>query len=506
MASALVRVTAEGGKSRVLWRGLLGADWVQQVISLEPYAGSVIKLEFSALGEGVVGFASPSLLQPTSPLTAAPAPARSVIVLLIDTLRADHLRAYDKTTPVRTPALDEFAEHATLFEAAQAPENWTKPSVASVLTGLYPLSHGTKTGDARLSERAIVLSEAFKDSGFTTAAFLANGFVSERFGFNQGWDDYINYVHEKRNSKADYVFRDAAKWVELHRAERFFLYIQTADPHVPYDPPSEYISLYDKAPYNGPIKPRFTADQLEKAKVVPPKLVFNDRDRQYLEALYDGEISFHDHYLGLFIDRLKELGVYDEVMFVITADHGEEFYDHGSYGHGHTVYQELLHVPLLARLPGQSKPKRITETVSTIDIAPSVLRGAGLVVPDEMEGIDRMPQLRGAQAPIPAVAFSDFLDDRHAIRAGRWKLILRALTPTLFDLESDPHETRELDPKAHPIAMRYCRTLLGQFLGTRDRGDWLTAAPKGRSVELKGGAADIDETTRAGLRALGYAN
>jgi choline-sulfatase len=505
-ARAQVRVSVDGDKPTLLWKGELGTHWQEQILSLEPWAASVVKLELIALGDGVVGFSSPSILAPGPASAQLATPARSVVLLLIDTLRADHLRAYDKNSRVKTPVLDALAAQGGVFEAAQSPENWTKPSVASVLTGLYPMSHGTKKGDSRLSERATVLSEVFKQAGYATASFIANGYVSDKFGFDQGWDYYTNYIRETRNADAESVFRDAGNWVEQHKGRRFFAYIHTIDPHVPYDPPEQFLKLYDPEPYDGPIKPRLTPDQLEKAKSVPPKLELSDRDRHHLEALYDGEISYHDHHLGLFIERLKKLGVYEQVMFVVTADHGEEFADHGSYGHGHTVYQELLHVPFILRYAGHVPSTRVRETVSTVDIAPTLLSGSGIAVPAVMEGTDRIPQLLGKLPAGPGAAFSDFLDDRRAIRAGRWKLILRGLTPTFFDLERDPREQVELDLKAYPIALRYCRILLGQFMGAKDRGDWLTANPKGRSIELKSEAAELDEATKAGLKALGYAN
>jgi arylsulfatase A-like enzyme len=503
---ALVRVTTDAGKSTVLWKGYLATRWEEQVLSLEPWASTVVKIDLAAEGTGVIGFSSPSILAAETPAAPARATAKSVVVLLIDTMRADHLHAYNKTTRVRTPNLDAFAAEGTVFEAAQAPENWTKPSVASVLTGLYPMSHGTKQSESCLSDKALMVSEVFKQAGFATATFLANGYVSDKFGFKQGWDHYTNYIRENKSTSAENVFRDAGNWIEAHKDQRFFLYVQTIDPHVPYDPPAEFLKMYDAEPYTGPVRPRMTANMLEKAKTVPPKMTFTDRDRQYLEALYDGEVSYHDRHLGTFIERLKKLGLYDQIMFVVTADHGEEFYDHGSYGHGHSVYQELLHVPFIARFPGTVPVRRISDTVSTVDVSPTVLAAAGVAVPDVMEGVDRMPHLLGTLPAGPAVAFSDFLDDRRVIKAGRWKLILRGLNATLFDLKSDPRELEELDQKAHPIAMRYCRILLGQFLGARDRGDWLSAAPKRKSVDLKSEAADMDDATKAGLKALGYAN
>jgi arylsulfatase A-like enzyme len=475
-----------------------------QQIPLHAFEGHVVRLELGFEGKGSAALASPMIVTDSAQVTQPRERPKNVVVVLIDTQRADHLQPYNPGTRVRTPALAALAAQGTVFEAAQAPENWTKPSVASVLTGLYPASHGTKTGDAKLPDKALLLSEVLKEAGYATASFLANGYVSDKFGFNQGWDQYTNYIREKRNSNAENVYRDAARWIDEHKKKPFFAYIQTIDPHVPYDPPEELIQQYYPEPYHGVVSPRSTADQLGKAKLSPPKVVLNDEDRKYLEALYDGEVTYHDKYLGAFIDRLKRMGLYDKTLFVVTADHGEEFYDHQSYGHGHSLYQELIHVPWIMRYPG-APPRRVPDTVSTVDIAPTVLTSLGLPVPPMMEGVDRTAQLLGARAPALSAAVSDFLDDRRTIRAGRFKLVLRGLTPTFFDLGSDPRELTELDLAAYPIAVRYCRVLLGQFLGAIDRGDWLNANPVGRSVELKGDDAVIDEATAAGLRALGYA-
>lgn len=500
----VVRVTPEGGNTSELWRGLLSDLWLLQQVPLQAYAGRVVRLELAFEGKGSAALAAPAILTEGAPAVPRASAPRNVVMVLIDTQRADHLQPYNAATRVKTPAVAALAAQGTVFEAAQAPENWTKPSVASVLTGLYPASHGTKTGDAKLSDKAVLLSEVLKDAGYATASFLANGYVSDKFGFNQGWDNYTNYIREKRSSNAENVYRDAARWIDEHKKQPFFVYIQTIDPHVPYDPPEEMIELYHPEPYHGVVSPRSTADQLGRAKLSPPKVVLNDEDRKYLEALYDGEVSYHDKYLGVFIEKLKRSGLYDKTLFVVTADHGEEFYDHQSYGHGHSLYQELVHVPWILRYPGAA-PRRIRETVSTVDIAPTVISSLGLPVPAVMEGSDRTAQVFGANAPVFSASVSDFLDDRRSLRAGHWKLVLRGLTPTLFDLESDPHEQTELELAEHPVATRYCRILLGQFLGALDRGDWLNADPPGRSIELKGDDADVDEATAAGLRALGYA-
>jgi len=505
--SAKIIVTPEAGQPTELFAGTLNAEWTNKVLPLTPFVGQVVRLDLTAEAGATTetAWASPAILVPKVPVVT-PTQARNVIVLLIDTMRADKLKPFNPATRVQTPVIDQIAREGTVFLSAQSPENWTKPSVASVLTGLYPMTHKAKESASRLADAALMVSEVFKQSGFSTATFLANGYVSDKFGFDQGWDHYTNYIRENKSTTAQNVFGETATWIEKHKAERFFVYIQTIDPHVPYDPPDEFLKLYDAEEYTGGVKPRSTADQLEQAKRNPPAITFTARDRQRLEALHDGEISYHDRQLGVFIDRLKALGLYDNTLFVVVADHGEEFNDHGSWGHGHSVYQELLHVPLMARLPGAVPAGRaIRESVGTLDVSPTVLSAAGVAIPPVMEGVDRMGHMNGNTPSLPAVAFSDFLDDRRVIRAGRWKLIMRGVNTTLFDLETDPGELKELRIEDHPIAMRYCRVLLGQFLGATDRRNWLSAE-QGQSVNLAGEAAEMDEATKAGLKAIGYAN
>ena len=214
---------------------------------------------------------------------------------------------------------------------------------------------------------------------------------------------------------------------------------------------------------------------LDDAKKNPNKYHFTARDKERIEALHDGEISYHDQQLGKFLAKLKELGLDSNTLLVVTADHGEEFQEHGSWGHGHSVYQELLGIPLMFRWSGVIPAKqRIGPVVSTIDIGPTVLEATGVPIPDEFEGHSLLGFMRGDWPSGPYVAFSDFLDHRRVIRGGDWKMIVRGnLSQVMFDLGNDYWERNELDGSKHSIAQRYLRTLHGQFLGAKDRGRWL---------------------------------
>ena len=457
-------------------------------------------------GPGEVVIAAPRVLVPRRP-PAKIAQAKNVIILLIDTLRADRLKAYDPDTKVKTPALDALADESVLFEHAEAPENWTKPSCASILTGLYPMTHRQKTESSKLPDSVEMISEHLKGQGFATSGFVANGFISNKFGFEQGWDYFRNYIREQRNTDAENVLGDAAKWIVDHKDQRFFTYIQLIDPHVPYDPPDAYLKMYDPGPYDGQVKPRSTAALLEKAKHTPPRVTLTARDRERIVALYDGEVSYLDHYVGRFVDTLKKAGVWDDTLLVVTADHGEELNDHGKWGHGHSIYQELLHVPLFFRLPGATPGgARVSESVDTVDIASTINALLGVPRMKADEGVSLVGFMTGDPPEAPYVAFSDFQDVRRVATAAGFKFVLRSsLTSTFFDLRRDPGEKTELGPSAHPVARRYLRGLLSQFLAATDRRRWIE--PQQRAgVAVTKEDAKMDETTRDQLRALGYAN
>ena len=452
--------------------------WSDHRIALSSLTGEVSRVRFRNAGSAELALSDIRIVKKAGETITIEKPARNVIVLLIDTLRASKVSIYNPKTRVKTPALDAFAADGTVFERPQAPENWTKPSVASVLTSLHPATHGTKKDASKLPKSALMLSEVYQKAGFETGSFIANGYVSNAFGFDQGWDHYTNYIRERRNTNASNVFGEATSWIEKNKDKRFFAYIQTIDPHVPYDPPEAFLKIYDPAPYNGQVKNRRTHLMLDEAKKNPKKYTFTKRDKEHIEALHDGEISYHDEHFGKFLAKLRELGLEDDTIIVITSDHGEEFQEHGSWGHGHSVYQELLGVPLLFRWPGVIPAgARVGPVVSTTDIGPTVLEATGVPIPKEFEGHSLMGFIRGDWPMGPYVAFSDFLDHRRVIRGGDWKLIIRGnLSQVIFDLKRDPGEHNELDGRANPIAQRYLRTLHGQFLGAQDRGKWLAAA------------------------------
>lgn len=475
-------------------------------IDLGALAGDVVQLELRAKA-GRVELLRPAVVEPT---VTAPTPKkiRNVLVYLIDTLRADKLGPINASTRVRTPGLDAFVKHSTTFARARSQENWTKPSVATLLSSLMPWEHTATKGESVLPSSVRTMPMILGEHGFYSGAFIANGYVSDRFGFRGGWNTYRNYIRENRRTKAEYVAADVLGWLDARPKEKpFLLYVHTIDPHVPYRPPEEFLAMYGDPKYTGPVSFRKDATLLENVKM--GRIRLEERDRKHLEALYDGEISYHDVHFAAILEALERRGVADETIVVVTSDHGEEFWDHGSVGHGHSVWDELLRVPLFVRVPGLTEgAAKLTSAVGLVDVLPTVLEALELPIPPELAGRSLLPELRGEGSGAPRVSVSGFHETWRAVASGRYKLIQRAGGGAqLYDVEADPQERNDLAAD-RPLVVRHLRGLLGLELArtspqvvapTKAPGRATPPKPRHREQTI-----EIDAATEAQLRALGY--
>jgi len=467
-------------------------------IDLPLPAGEPVRLEIEA--EEALRLRAPAVVTLDDAERAIPTP-KNVVVFLIDTLRADKLSPYDPETRVRTPGLRRFVEGATTFAHAHTQENWTKPSVATLLSSLMPWEHTATQHESVVPDSVDMLPEVLQREGFETAAFIANGYVSDRFGFGQGWDSYRNYIREGRRTPAQYVASDVLAWLDERDEESpFFLYVHTIDPHVPYRPPEEFLEPYADPAYRGQVSFRTNVMLLEHIKMGRVRL--NAADRRHLEALYDGEISYHDVHFRAILDGLERRGLDDETLVIITSDHGEELFDHGSVGHGHSVYEELLHIPLFVRLPGASQLRRVDRPVGLVDVMPTILEALGIEAPEELSGESFLPTLRGDAEGAPAGSVSAFMENWRTYTDGRWKLVQRPGNRSrLYDLAADPNEENDL-AEARPELVHWLRGELGLRLGaTPSQIGGRSARPR-RTHAAE--STEIDEETAAQLRALGY--
>jgi choline-sulfatase len=462
-------------------------------VDLSSLAGDVARIELAA--SGAVALRHPAVVTLDARDAATAARPRNVLVYLIDTLRADRLRVYEPETRVATPGISRFAELASVMLDARSQENWTKPSVATLLSGLMPWEHMAFNDANQVPASVDLLPEILEERGFATAGFVANGYVSEPFGFGRGWDTYRNYIRESQRSTGDRVAADAIAWLDRRPADRpFFLYVHAIDPHVPYRPPREYLEMYDPEPYRGPVDFSRSATVLERIKTGSLRL--GDRDRARLTALYDGEVSFQDAQLSSVMDALAHRELLDETIVVITADHGEEFFEHGSVGHGHSLHEELIHVPLIVHVPGLPA-QRLNGPVGLVDVMPTVLDALGEPIPEGISGRSLLPMLRGEDLGAPSCSISGFMENWRAVATGRFKIIARRRGQiALYDLERDRSEQND-EVAARPITAAYLRGMLG--LRMAEAGEAHHARPRHRSTP-----ATIDPQLREQLEALGY--
>ena len=265
-AAAHIVIRSDDTAPATLWEGTVTNDPVSIEADLSAYANEVVRLELT--GDGPVQSGNLFWIDPhlaveerpvTSPATEGP---QHVLIWLIDTLRADHFDVYNPSTPVQTPNLTEFAEQCVVFERASVQGNSSLPASASIHTGTYPTVHGIVSSSANIGRDMPVLGEAFETAGFATALFSSNGYVSESRGFGRGYDAYRNLIHEPGRPDSEYLWPLANDWLterlEAGPEERWFVYLNTIDPHVPYDPPTELLQRYHPEPYAGRIRPRAT--------------------------------------------------------------------------------------------------------------------------------------------------------------------------------------------------------------------------------------------------------
>ena len=317
-----------------------------------------------------------------------PSPKPGVVLVILDTVRADHLGAYGYSRAT-SPNLDRLAAEGDRFDEAWSQAPWTLPAIATVLTGLPPHLHGAGRGTLGLNPlRGDVqtLAERLAAAGFRTAAVANVVFFRPELGLGRGFQ-HFDYVANTSNADARdaRATTDAAlAWLPSVGEEPFFLLVHYFDAHLTYDPPPPYDTLFEPDG-EGRIGRGF-GDAKQVAELAKGTLQLSERQKQSLVARYDGEIRFVDEQFARLRAGLEAQGLWQRSLVIVVADHGEEFWDHGSFEHGHTHYRELLRVPLIVRRPGIAGGKVQTSRVRQLDIAPTVLQFAGLRAPSELPG------------------------------------------------------------------------------------------------------------------------
>lgn len=447
----------------------------------------------------------------TSGTTPAP-PRPNVLLVSIDSLRADHVHAYGYERPT-SPTIDSIAADGVLFEQAISPSSWTLPTHVTLLTALPPELHRVENHRLRLSERGVTLAEMLREAGYETAAVVGGPLLRSFYGHDQGFDLYDDSTAAERSDAhrgitspklVDRAMAWVRGWHERGGDAPFFLFLHLWDVHYDYAPPAPYDTMFDPD-YTGDLD----ATDFERHPDIRADMP--KRDLEHLRALYDGEIRFTDEQLGRLIEVLRSYGALDDTIVVVTADHGDEFFEHGRKGHRKTLFEEIVRIPFVLRYPRRVPSGQVVERqVRLMDVAPTVLSLAGVANRDRFgvttgpswgRALDLSPWIDGRSDPADfptLLAFgrsTGFGPSQHALRTEGWKVVRENGGAKSefrhYDLERDPAETRGMR-SSRPREDR-----LQSMLEEYERS-W-TSRPADLAEPLQ---ADREHESR--LRALGY--
>lgn len=366
-------------------------------------------------------------------VTGCGGPSRpSVLLIVIDTLAADHMSCYGYERET-TPSIDSLAGSGTLWSNAQAQAPWTLPSMATILTGLTVRTHGCRQyGDAcyGLDPELPTLATILRDEGYRTAAFVNITYLGEDYGLNKDFQHFC--YHEEGNGRAGETVDSLLAWMDGDDfGQPFFVFFHLFDPHLPYDPPEGFDRTYEP-------------DGTRNVTRWRQDLTGQWYPRQHLMNLYDGEIRWTDSQIGRLLAEIRQRGLEEDLIVVLCSDHGEEFLEHGDWGHGPNLYQTSIHVPLMMSGPGIASGITDSTTAGQLDILPTLLTLLEIQVPERAEGMD---------------LFGTVPDDRHmyssgvrcdtaqaAVVSNGMKLIWVAIEDSTetYDIRNDPMETEPL--------------------------------------------------------------
>jgi arylsulfatase A-like enzyme len=459
-----------------------------------------------------------------------PRPPEGVVLVVVDALRADHLGCYGYTRRPTSPHLDAFAADATRFAHASSSTPWTLPSLATIFTSLYPSVHGaTLASDIGLwltdhahfkpvtvlDDSRITLAEMLRAQGFATAGFVQGSYPAPEFGFGQGFDRYDANVHPGIRFNIDALLA----WVDEVRPRRFFAYLHVAEVHSPYTPPppNPWYTTTSPDPANRAVAlaldeeraryhqwdfdPSYTGwldGTWESLAMARHGRRLQPRDVEHLAAIYDRGIAYADYWIGRLLNALADRGLLDRTLVIVTSDHGEELYDHGGVEHSRTYYDEMMHVPLIVRVPGVGRGRVVQQQVGLIDIMPTILDLLGMQAAPSFQGRSLVPLIRGrALDERPVFGEASQVAGLEAVRTGERKYVRAAGGQEwLYDLRADPQERN--DGCAREAAA--CAALRAALAA--HRAAMATAAV--RLALPPPAPAHVDQRTRARLRELGY--
>ncbi len=410
----------------------------------------------------------------SGPSTPGPGKGWNIVMISIDALRADHLGCYgyERNT---SPCIDQAVQNGFLFNKAFVQAPHTHSSLASVMTGTYPLRHNSVIGSRLLEDDSRMLAGMLGEHSYRTGAFVQNFWLSEEVGFTRGFDDFY---HSRVSITESNVEESIRAWLLRQKEGPFFLWLHYLEPHADFLPHEPYVKEF-LPDYDGPYF-TFTNDMVnlykDKTKLLSPE------ELTFVKAAYDSEIRYCDDAVGRIFKMLQDYGFNDDTLIIILADHGEELQDRGKMGHDHTLYNELLRIPLIFHAPGVIKPgKDEANVVESVDIAPTIMEFLGLEIPQSVQGRSLLDIMNRKDAGARTTGYAQrffYTKDSHlfSIIDYPWKLIVQLtgidrsdihnwrLEPqrcrvNMYNLENDPEEKNNISFQNRQKAMQMLKQL-----------------------------------------------
>jgi arylsulfatase A-like enzyme len=442
-----IRITQPGGGASDVWSEPATKAWVDHRVDVGEFAGKVVRVDL--ISDGPADWGKPQLVVQSSPVIRAPATKRvadHIIVWTVASLRDDRVDG----PAVSTPGFSRLAERGLRFRNAITAGPAPGPAHVAMLTGRYPAG-------SRMPETGDTVAERLREAGYATALISGNGFVNDEAGFARGFDLYVNPMRRRHPFAARILWQRARRVIRANIDGQSFIYMATVEPHLPYTPSGDAIAgeWEDRGPMQ--IAPAETAGLSESVAKGTRQL--KPDERRYIEALYDAEVRDVDSAFADMLRDLEELRVLDRTAIILVGDHGEEVWDRGNFGHGRTLYQEVLDIPLIVAGPG-IEAGTVDMDVDSVDVYTTALDLAGIAPGTGNQGESVVALAREAPTS-PRPVFSHLPNVGRSMRLGRYKLIVQMRGGyRLYDLVSDPEEKRNL-VGTRPLVERYMRNVFG---------------------------------------------
>ncbi len=417
---------------------------IGSAVDLTPVAGKAVRLDVEGTGCATSELANAALVLPgAAPEIKRGTPPKHVVFIIMDSLRADHVRPWNAKARAEVPNFDKLAETGAVFLRNYVQGNESQVSHAAMWTSMYLAKHKSPNMKDILPDKHLTIDEVAKKAGMFTAGVSANGYIRPKRGYGSSWDKYVNHIESSMGLKGVDVYEKGLSFITPKKDQPWFLYLGLIDTHVTLRGKQPWIEKYAPG-YKGRFEKGFGDDG-------PGGVAkdLTDKEKNWVKALYDSNVSYQDDILGKLIAKLEEWGIRDQTMIIITADHGDELWEDGRFGHGGSVRDTLTHVPLMIHYPPMFPAAKVAEGTDGVDIVPTLADALGVAHDPEWQGMSLLPLAHG-HGGYPLMSFASRYEIGHAGRIGHWKGVLKsAAAPAIYNLAKDPDELKDVYGSAH---------------------------------------------------------